>query len=51
MKTNLSVANPAEVETECLVAVALDRGTKEKSEMLRVQIGVTIGFFSTNSTI
>jgi leucyl aminopeptidase len=33
MKTNLSVANPAEVETECLVAVALDRGTKEKLEI------------------
>jgi leucyl aminopeptidase len=29
MKTNLSVANPAEVETECLVVVVLDRGTKE----------------------
>ena len=34
MKTNLSVANPAEVETECLVAVALDRGSKEKPEIL-----------------
>ena len=33
MKTNLSVVNPAEVETECLVAVALDRGTKEKPEI------------------
>jgi leucyl aminopeptidase len=33
MKTNLSVANPAEVETECLVAVVLDRGSKEKSEI------------------
>jgi leucyl aminopeptidase len=33
MKTNLSVANPAEVETECLVAVALDRGSKEKPEI------------------
>ena len=33
MKTNLSIANPAEVETECLVAVVLDRGTKEKSDI------------------
>jgi leucyl aminopeptidase len=32
MKTNLSAANPADVETECLAAVALDRGTKEKPE-------------------
>ncbi len=32
MKTILSAANPAEVETECLVAVVLDRGTKEKHD-------------------
>jgi leucyl aminopeptidase len=33
MKTNLSFANPTEVETECLVAVALDRGEKDKTEV------------------
>jgi leucyl aminopeptidase len=33
MKTNLSFANPAEVETECLVVVALDRGEKDKPEV------------------
>ncbi|MGH9513306.1 MAG: leucyl aminopeptidase [Terriglobales bacterium] len=33
MKTNLSIANPAEVETECLVAVVLDRGTEPKTEI------------------
>ncbi|HET7206588.1 MAG TPA: leucyl aminopeptidase [Terriglobales bacterium] len=33
MKTELSVANPASVETECLVVVALDRGEKEKPEV------------------
>ncbi len=32
MKTNLSFANPADVETECLVAVVLDRGEKDKTE-------------------
>jgi leucyl aminopeptidase len=32
MKTNLSFAKPAEVETECLVAIALDRGEKDKTE-------------------
>ncbi|MBZ5722099.1 MAG: leucyl aminopeptidase [Acidobacteriia bacterium] len=33
MKTNLSIANPAEVETECLVAVVLDRGEKDQTEV------------------
>ena len=32
MKPNLSFANPADVETECLVAVVLDRGEKDKTE-------------------
>jgi leucyl aminopeptidase len=32
MKTELSVANPAEVQTECLVAVVLDHGDKDKPE-------------------
>ena len=29
MKTNLSFSNPAEVETECLVAIVLDKVGKE----------------------
>jgi leucyl aminopeptidase len=33
MKTNLSFANPTEVETECLVTVALDRGERDKTEV------------------
>jgi leucyl aminopeptidase len=33
MKTNLSFANPAEVETECLAVVVLDQGPKDKSEV------------------
>src|SRR5215831_3190366 len=33
MKTNLSLSNPAEVETDCLVVVALDRGEKDKSDI------------------
>jgi len=33
MKTNLSVANPAEVETECLAVVVLDQGSKDKTEV------------------
>ena len=28
MKTNLSFSNPAEVETECLVVIVLDRAEK-----------------------
>ena len=31
MKTNLSFSSPADVETECLVVVALDRGEKDKA--------------------
>ena len=33
MKTNLSFANPAEVETDCLAVVVLDRGEKDKTEV------------------
>ena len=32
MKTNLSLSAPAEVETECLVAVVLDRSAKDRGE-------------------
>jgi len=32
MKTELSLSSPAEVETECLVVVALDRGEKDKPQ-------------------
>jgi leucyl aminopeptidase len=32
MKTTLSSASPAQLETECLVVVVLDRGTKDKPE-------------------
>jgi leucyl aminopeptidase len=30
MKTNLSFSSPSEVETDCLVVIALDRGEKDK---------------------
>jgi leucyl aminopeptidase len=33
MKTNLSLSAPAQVETECLVVVALDRGDKDKPQV------------------
>jgi len=33
MKTILVLSSPAQVETECLVAVALDRGAKDKPEV------------------
>jgi leucyl aminopeptidase len=32
MKTNLSFATPAEVETDCLVVAVLDRGDKDKTQ-------------------
>jgi leucyl aminopeptidase len=33
MKTNLFFSNPAEVETDCLAVVVLDRGEKDKTEV------------------
>ena len=33
MKTNLSFSSPAEVETECLVVIALDRAPKDKPDV------------------
>ncbi len=33
MKTILASVNPSEIETECLVAVAFDRGDKDKTEV------------------
>ncbi len=33
MKTNLLSSNPAEVETECLAVVVLDRGEKDKNDV------------------
>jgi len=33
MKTNLSFANPAEVDAECLAVVVLDHGSKDKTEV------------------
>ncbi len=32
MKTDLSLVPPAEVQTECLVAVVLDHGEKDKPQ-------------------
>jgi len=34
MKTNLLLTNPAQVDTECLVVVALDRAAKDKPEVV-----------------
>jgi len=34
MKTTLSFSSPAQVETECLVAVVLDRGEKDQTDAL-----------------
>ena len=33
MKTNLSLTNPADVETECLAVVVLDHGSNDKTEV------------------
>ena len=37
MKTNLNFSHPAEVETECLVAVVLDRAEKDRAEKNRTE--------------
>src|SRR6516162_1537291 len=34
MKTTLSSASPAQLETDCLAVVALDRGSKDKPEVV-----------------
>ena len=40
MKTNLSLANPADVETECLVVLVLDRTEKKGQENGKPQLSV-----------
>jgi leucyl aminopeptidase len=40
MKTNLSLSSPAEVETECLVVVALDRTEKNPGEKDKPQVTI-----------
>ncbi|HLB89390.1 MAG: aminopeptidase [Acidobacteria bacterium 13_1_40CM_4_58_4] len=37
MKTNLSFSTPAEIETECLVVVALDQSEKDRNEKDRTE--------------
>src|SRR5436190_3683855 len=40
MKTNLSFSNPAEVETECLVAVVFDKTEKNAGEKNKAQVSI-----------
>jgi leucyl aminopeptidase len=47
MKTNLSLSNPAEVETDCLVAIVLDRtekdgANKDQSQKDRAQVVIEV---------
>ena len=47
MKTNLSLSNPAEVETHCLVAIVLDRtekdgASKDQSQKDRTQVVIEV---------
>src|SRR5205807_8924339 len=44
MKTNVSFSRPAEVETECLVVVALDRGVKDKNQVTLESTDVAVKF-------
>ena len=40
MKTNLSLSNPAEIETECLVAIVLDKTEKGQGEKEKSQVSI-----------
>ena len=40
MKTNLSLSNPAEVETECLVAIVLDKADKNRGDKDKPQVSI-----------
>jgi leucyl aminopeptidase len=40
MKTNLSLSTPAEVETECLVAIVLDKAEKNSSDKNKPQLSI-----------
>src|SRR5450755_1865340 len=40
MKTILSLANPAEVETDCLVAIVLDKAEKNRPEKDKPQLSI-----------
>ncbi len=40
MKTNLSFSTPAEVETECLVAIVLDKAEKNSGEKDKPQVSI-----------
>src|SRR5690349_11539442 len=40
MKTNLSVSNPAEVETECLVVIVLDKADKNHGDKDKPQVSI-----------
>ena len=41
MKTNLSLSNPAEVETECLVAIVLEADELDPGEFL-TEVGAVL---------
>jgi len=41
MKTNLSLSAPAEVETDCLVVVAVDRAEKDRGEKDKTDVALT----------
>ena len=40
MKTNLFLSNPAEVETECLVAIVLDKAEKNRGDKDKPQVSI-----------
>jgi leucyl aminopeptidase len=51
MKTNLSLSNPAEVETECLVAIVLDKSGKSTGDKNKPQVSPQISIETSDAAI
>jgi leucyl aminopeptidase len=51
MKTNVSFSTPAEVETECLVAIVLDKGEKSHGEQDKPQLSPQLSIETSDTTV
>src|SRR5882672_6442484 len=51
MKTNLSFSNPAEIETECLVAIVLDMTEKSPGEKDKPQVAPQVTIDTSDAAV
>ena len=51
MKTNVSFSTPTEVETECLVAIVLDKGEKSHGEQDKPQLSPQLSIETSDTTV